>query len=89
MRIILFALILVYAANVHSSANNLYVDYNTNDKGDGSKTNPFPFLFQAIEKSRSLENRNKRIHILESGTIYLKDTIRLNEKDSYLEITGT
>jgi hypothetical protein len=89
VKIILFALILVYAANVPSSANNIYVDYNTNDKGDGSKTNPFPFLFQAIEKSRSLENRNKRIHILESGTIYLKDTIRLNEKDSFLEITGT
>ena len=89
MKIIFLALFLFYANNIPSSAKNIYVGYNTNNKGDGSKTNPFPFLFQAIEKSRTLENKNKRIHILESATIYLKDTIRLNEKDSLLEITGT
>ncbi len=89
MKIILFSLILFYFSNVSSRGYSIYVGNNQNDKGDGSKTNPFPFLSQAIKKSRTLENKNKRIHILESGTIYLKDTIRFNENDSFLEITGT
>ena len=85
---ILFLFIVFYSYNIPSSAKKIYVGYNKDNMGDGSKINPFESLPQAIEKSRTLENNNKKIHILEPGTIYLKDRIRLDEKDSSLEITA-
>ena len=57
-------------------------------EGNGSLANPFSSFDQALEKSRSIQGKEKVIRIHGTGTLFLTKTIKLDERDSSLKITA-
>jgi hypothetical protein len=57
-------------------------------EGNGSPSNPFSSFDQALEKSRSIQGKEKVILIHGTGTLFLTKTIKLDERDSSLKITA-
>ena len=72
----------------YSNADIIYVGISKVGEGNGSLENPFLSISQALQGTRSFKEKKKRIHIKDPITLYLKETIRLDERDSFLEISG-
>jgi hypothetical protein len=67
-------------------ANEIHVNSFKMVEGNGSLANPFSSFDQALEKSRSIQGKEKVIRIHGTGTLFLTKTIKLDERDSSLKI---